>query len=175
MENINVCLCMYVCWQSIQWLSRHFSLNQKCQPLGGARRKVRGLPKSLGFILWEPWISVPIPCNLSNSSRGNPKAVQNVMVIKRLHFSATSGRVCHWMALLADNSDWKLIELVCDDIFYFNKVEKIYNNPYHLVEGVLISGISCCIICLEGKTCKLSVILLISNVWRLCTHTLHFP
>ncbi len=32
--------------------------NQKCQPHGGTR-EVRGSSKSLGFILWGPWISVP--------------------------------------------------------------------------------------------------------------------
>ncbi len=37
----------------------HFTENHKCQPHGGARGKVREWPKSLGFILWAPYISVP--------------------------------------------------------------------------------------------------------------------
>ena len=31
--------------------------NHKCEPHGGARRKVRGSPKSLGYIIQEPWTS----------------------------------------------------------------------------------------------------------------------
>ncbi len=40
-------------------LSRHFTKNHKCHPHGGPIGQVRGSPKSVGFILWEPWIFVP--------------------------------------------------------------------------------------------------------------------
>ncbi len=41
-----------ILWQSIQQLLRHFTKIQNCQPAGDATGKVRGSPKSLGFILW---------------------------------------------------------------------------------------------------------------------------
>ncbi len=41
-------------WKSIQ----QFTQNHKCQPHYGATGKVRQSPKSIGFVLWEPWVSV---------------------------------------------------------------------------------------------------------------------
>ncbi len=45
-------------WQSIQQWSRHFTEIQKCKPHGDACQ-VRGSSKSVAFILWLPWRSVP--------------------------------------------------------------------------------------------------------------------
>lgn len=35
-----------------------FQWKNKCQPHGRVRGKVRRSPKSFGFILWEPWMSL---------------------------------------------------------------------------------------------------------------------
>lgn len=43
----------FVNLMAIQQLSRHFTPSQRCQPTGGTREK------SLRFIIWEPWMSVP--------------------------------------------------------------------------------------------------------------------
>ncbi len=45
-------ICSYFL-QSIEKLLRHFTLNHKCQPHGGARGKSRGSSKSFGLILWS--------------------------------------------------------------------------------------------------------------------------
>lgn len=45
--------------QSIQQLWRHFNKKTKCQPHAGTSGKLRRSPKSLGFMVWEPWISEP--------------------------------------------------------------------------------------------------------------------
>ncbi len=42
--------------QFIQWLSRHFNKKQRWRPHGGTREELRGSPKSVGFILWGPWL-----------------------------------------------------------------------------------------------------------------------
>lgn len=45
-------------WQSIQWLLRGFTEKHKGLAHGGIIEKVWGLPKSVGFILWEPQMSI---------------------------------------------------------------------------------------------------------------------
>lgn len=39
-------------------MSRHFTENNKCALHGAIREKVKGVPKSQGFILWGPGICV---------------------------------------------------------------------------------------------------------------------
>ncbi len=49
-----------VSWQPTRCLLKHFTLDQKCQPAGGSRGKVRGSPKSSGFIIWQPYAPVQL-------------------------------------------------------------------------------------------------------------------
>lgn len=52
--------CLYqISQQSIQQLATYLNKKLKCQPPGGARRiQSGGFPKSLGYMVREPWISV---------------------------------------------------------------------------------------------------------------------
>lgn len=48
-------------WQSVWELLIHFTHGHKCQIHGGTREKVRirNQQSHLGFIYWEPWMSIP--------------------------------------------------------------------------------------------------------------------
>ncbi len=48
----------YLMWTRLALKLRLQLWTKKCQPSGGAIGKVRGSPESLGFILWQTWMSV---------------------------------------------------------------------------------------------------------------------
>lgn len=59
---------IYICTKLNSNRCNCFTENHKCQPHGGTRGKVRGRPKSAGFILKGPWMSVQNVPGHSNPS-----------------------------------------------------------------------------------------------------------
>lgn len=54
-----------------------FAQQSDHQPHGGARGKVRGLPKSLGFILSAPWMSVQSDTDIKELTLTRSDSEQN--------------------------------------------------------------------------------------------------
>lgn len=63
--------CVYqISWKLSKWdIKIHY--NHKCQPHVGVEWKVRGLPKSDGLFIWEPWITVQIKMKMKDFIENN--------------------------------------------------------------------------------------------------------